>query len=952
MDLDNRYSRQTLTYGKDASIAVSKSKILISCKTGFNGAALELAKCCIMTGFNTVDLHSKNFDLQFTDLASNYYIDILDLESISKITAFEKIRSNLSNLNPNVNIRIKSTLCDYDFYDTIIFANYTLEEAESINLSCRSLKVKTIFIWTYGLMGSIFCDFIDHKITDITGNPIKTGFVKSIESNRVITTEPHKMDTGDIIIFEGEETLNSMYEVDVHDTTSFSLKNKNLNDKPTISARFKEIRKIITKHHESLRSAQKTILQNIVRFDMKDWDRPTYLIAFHRALSLCTNLQDVPKIKLYNLFRLELKLLDSDLYSRLDTKIFDLMYYTFNGTFIAIDSIIGSIAAQEVIKSVSHKYDPINQFMYLDALDVLPSDYIEDYIKDRINRPDKYLGSKTRSDGLVKIFGDLDFDINVFVVGSGAVGCEHLKGLVMLGIKNIHITDMDNIELSNLNRQFLFDQNDIKKPKSICAASKARLFNPNVNIHPKTLAVCKDTEHIFNDEFMNNISIVLNALDNVQAREYVDRRCVDFKIPLLECGTLGTIGSVQTIVPYRTETYSSMKNTNDDNIPLCTLKMFPSTYEHVASYARSCFDEYFVNMHNLYLKHLEHLDSKDIDPPTQEAIKTIDLYSTPESCVEFAHKTFDKIFNKDIQDIIKQYPRDFMEDSKPFWSGSKIFPQSIKFDSSNPTHIDFVFSFSNIWAESIGLPNLSRDKCVKVVKFKSKSKSKIKVNPIRFEKDDDSNHHIDFVHSVATIRSMNYSIEPKDRLETKGIAGKIIPAIPTTTSIVSGLMMIELVKLLYDRYCNRTRSNEDYRYGTFNLANSMYAFGECMKYRSKKIHNRSYNIWTQDEFGENRTLQDIVDHYTDIGEGELIESSSTESTESTESIDYIVDSIFLNDELIYNESNIQNLDITLKDLSQKHKSNVFYVHMIKDEETADLEELQNTAIDIRFKIKY
>lgn len=62
------------------------------------------------------------------------------------------------------------------------------------------------------------------------------------------------------------------------------------------------------------------------------------------------------------------------------------------------------------------------------------------------------------------------------------------------------------------------------------------------------------------------------------------------------------------------------------------------------------------------------------------------------------------------------------------------------------------------------------------------------MNPLQFEKDDDSNGHIDFVASASALRARMYSIEPADRLKTKRIAGKIIPAIATATAAVAGLV--------------------------------------------------------------------------------------------------------------------------------------------------------------------
>lgn len=167
------------------------------------------------------------------------------------------------------------------------------------------------------------------------------------------------------------------------------------------------------------------------------------------------------------------------------------------------------------------------------------------------------------------------------MVGSGAIGCELLKNFAMIGLAcgdggKLTITDMDVIETSNLNRQFLFRPKDVKKPKSHAAAAAACVMNPALNIEAQELRVGAETEEVYDEDFFKSLDGVANALDNVDARTYMDRRCVFYQKPLLESGTLGSKGNVQVVIPHLTESYSSSQDPPEKSIPICTLKNFPN----------------------------------------------------------------------------------------------------------------------------------------------------------------------------------------------------------------------------------------------------------------------------------------------------------------------------------------------------------------------------------------
>ncbi|CAF4856887.1 unnamed protein product [Rotaria sp. Silwood1] len=489
----------------------------------------------------------------------------------------------------------------------------------------------------------------------------------------------------------------------------------------------------------------------------------------------------------------------------------------------------------------------------------------------------------------------------IHFVGSGAIGCEMLKNFAMMGIgceKNgtVFLTDMDSIEKSNLNRQFLFRSSDISQMKSKVAAEAVRKMNPNINIDAYIDPVGPETEHLYSDDFFEQLNGVANALDNVKARQYIDRRCLYYQKPLIDSGTMGTKASVQVVVPFLTEPYSATHDPADASIPMCTLRNFPNLIEHTIEWARDNFEglftipaqqvEEFIRDSNQFAKRISQCNTSADKNEMIENVKQILASERPKTffdCIVWARNIFQKQFYNNIAQLLYNFPLDHVtKTGERFWSGNKRCPHPIEFDVSDKTHLDFIVAASNLIAYIYGIPQvLDHSKIasevvkVKVPNFEPKTGVKIhendeeiraemeeqsrqsvttsnngeeeikeilaqlpkadkirdiQIHPHEFEKDNDTNFHIDYIVATANLRAENYDIETADRSKIKRIAGHIIPAIATTTAMVTGLVCLEVYKLFQGQ-----KNIESYRNSFANLALSFFSFSEPVPPTRKKV---------------------------------------------------------------------------------------------------------------------
>lgn len=111
-------------------------------------------------------------------------------------------------------------------------------------------------------------------------------------------------------------------------------------------------------------------------------------------------------------------------------------------------------------------------------------------------------------------------------------------------------------------------------------------MNPNVNEQAYVSRVGVRSEDHFNDDFFESLSGVCTALDNVEARLYMDQRCLFYGLPMFESGTLGTKGNTQIVVPHKTENYGASRDPPEKSILICTLKNSLNAIKHTLQWAR------------------------------------------------------------------------------------------------------------------------------------------------------------------------------------------------------------------------------------------------------------------------------------------------------------------------------------------------------------------------------
>jgi ubiquitin-activating enzyme E1 len=963
----DRWSRYIGAMGIEAVKKQAAARVAV---VGLNALGLEVAKNIVLSGVNTLTLVDWR-EVGPQDLLGNYYVSSAD---VGKNRA-ASVKHKLQQLNFYVKVEDKELSSDLDFVSgltVLVLTDNYLPKTAPLLAKAAEHKVKVVVAETVGVFGRIFVDFgNEFVVNDRDGEDPSECYIKAVDhsTNTITLFEKsfNQLRDGDFIVLseiESEEAvgeggsgqtvhelngsihkikcMRKVTEIEVEDLSKFKRYVRN--------GKVKELKVPTT--HSFKRYADLTAANHQEFFDqglaIHDFMKVDSLPLISTSFLLKESAERTSSKQLSELSLADVHAVMSDEQAK-DEKLVQqvaLLWATSKGSIHALCAFVGGVVSQQVIIGITGKYTPVKQLFCTDVVEVLS--------EDMKSQPGSYDSAKCQVvfDKAGK-YGPLQLlvgqelmdrirDCRIFMVGAGAIGCELLKNCSMLGIGSgpkgaITVTDPDSIELSNLNRQFLFREKHISKPKSVVASSVIASMNEDYKDHivARLEKVCDDTEDIFNDDFIKSQSICLNALDNIKARIYMDQRCVKNSVALLESGTLGPKGHVQVILPHQTENYGQVQDAKEEhNIPVCTLKLFPEEPIHCMEWAKDRFEVLFAQNPQSLLRVLEEFVAKgdvgSVELKIQKkALKQLkDRPMSMADSARAARRFFQKSFTNKIKQLLHVYPLDFKnKEGKLFWTLPKRPPVALDFSLGNPVDRKFLESYSRLLSRIWGVEEkaLGQEEANGVVgqmvfeEFKPKDSAIKKIQKdvekmekaaqgsgpkeqaeeeqdedaeadlsqqdqlvtqqltqllkeldvvgliksVRsevFEKDNDSNGHVDFIHSLTSLRSQNYKLAEMDWMSVKLKAGRIVPALATTTATIAALQAIEAVKII------KGNKLDEFKNCFLNLAIPCMTLSEPGPAVKHKITDSlSVTVWDQWTFDfkekEGHLFVDFVSHF-------------------------------------------------------------------------------------------
>ncbi len=305
--------------------------------------------------------------------------------------------------------------------------------------------------------------------------------------------------------------------------------------------------------------------------------------------------------------------------------------------------------------------------------------------------------------------------------------------------------------------------------KASVAAEAVARFCPKVAIQADMSNVMLPEYDL---QFFKGFDIVLNGLDNLEARRHVNKMCVAANVPLVESGTAGYLGQVTVHAGRKIECFDCLPKPTQKSYAVCTIRRTPDKPIHCIVWSKEvAFQGLFGDG-----------DLADIGEDLVYSEGSI----TPAT---FAKHVFQKLFHDNIRQLLV----DVENSEEDVWKGQDP-PKPLEMDAFQD---DIKAGLDDDWVprdqQEMLDHHASAQMFVHSVKKLVSDRASM-LGSLEFDKDDEL--AMQFVASASNLRSYCYGIALQSYFQAKGMAGNIIHAIATTNAIVSGLIVVQAMKIL------------------------------------------------------------------------------------------------------------------------------------------------------------
>lgn len=358
---------------------------------------------------------------------------------------------------------------------------------------------------------------------------------------------------------------------------------------------------------------------------------------------------------------------------------------------------------------------------------------------------------------------DLVTGTRILLVGAGGLGCEVLKNLVMTGFADIEVIDSGRVDVSDVNRRFMFDGESVRKPKSLVARESALGLNPNVNIKAHVGDVMDEK---YGAMFFSEFQLVISTLDGKKARIRVNRMCTTCNIPLILSGATGYDGEVRLIKTETSPCYECSPIPEPES--LGTIRNPPRRPSDCIIWSKFLYELLFAP--------LQPMDNEESIEEAAVREWTIENYYDPITL-------FKKIFIEDIIHVTREPFLSVIYNMEPVILAESIVNERSEYLHEPDTNVlslnqyvtMFVDSVQNLWDKS----------------FESD-------RSLVWDKTDED--IMNFVVATSNIRSEIFHIPLISHFDIRSRVDDKVKALPTANAIIAGQVVVHALRILKEDY--------------------------------------------------------------------------------------------------------------------------------------------------------